>query len=323
MKRVLKETDSIFLHCDKYASHHLRILLDEVFGERNFQSEIIWHYKRWSNSKKGLLNSHQNIYFYSKSKKFKFNPQYQAYSSTTNIDQILQERSRVDGKSKYKTDENGNIVNVKAKKGVPLSDVWEMPYLNPKAKERTGYPTQKPLHLLERIIKIASDEEDIVLDPFCGSGTTLLAANLLGRKYIGIDSSDDAIKITNDRLHNPIKSNSTLLNKGYKHFSNKNEEDMMILKELNALPVQRNSAVDGLINSNSSGLIPVKIQKSNESIDEIINIMSKSSKTKDSKFKIIIKNWDEFSIFSDDFRYPKDFIIMNSYKYELSNLMKQ
>src|SRR5699024_10751501 len=96
MKRVLKETGSIFLHCDKYASHHLRILLDEVFGERNFQSEIIWHYKRWSNSKKGLLNSHQNIYFYSKSKKFKFNPQYQAYSSTTNIDQILQERSRVD-----------------------------------------------------------------------------------------------------------------------------------------------------------------------------------------------------------------------------------
>ncbi len=94
MKRVLKNTGSIFLHCDKIASHYLRVLLDEVFGFTNFQSEIIWSYKRWSNSKKGLLNSHQNIYFYSKSKNFKFNTIYTDYSATTNIDQILQQRKR-------------------------------------------------------------------------------------------------------------------------------------------------------------------------------------------------------------------------------------
>ena len=88
-KRVLKKTGSIFLHCDKLASHHLRLALDDVFGVDNFQSEIIWTYKRWSNSKKGLLNNHQNIYFYSKTEHFKFNTIYTDYSETTNIDNNL------------------------------------------------------------------------------------------------------------------------------------------------------------------------------------------------------------------------------------------
>ena len=99
-KRVLKDTGSVFLHCDKTASHHIRAVLDNVFGTDNFQSEIVWSYKRWSNSKKGLLNAHQIIFFYSKTKYFKFNTIYTDYSATTNIDQILQERER---------DENGNV----------------------------------------------------------------------------------------------------------------------------------------------------------------------------------------------------------------------
>ena len=213
MKRILKNTGSIFLHCDKTASHYLRVLLDNIFGMDNFQSEIIWAYKRWSNSKKGLLNSHQNIYFYSKSTKFKFNTIYTDYSATTNIDQILQQRKRNEkGKCVYKTDENGNVITESEKKGVPLSDVWEIPFLNPKAKERVGYPTQKPILLLERIIQIATDEGDMVLDPFCGSGTTLVASKLLNRNYIGIDFSEDAIQITKDRISNPIKTESELLN---------------------------------------------------------------------------------------------------------------
>ena len=92
IKRILKKTGSIFLHCDTSASHHLRILLDNVFGKNNFRSEIIWTYKRWSNSKKGLLNSHQNIYFYSKTENFTFNKILTDYSLTTNLDQILQNR---------------------------------------------------------------------------------------------------------------------------------------------------------------------------------------------------------------------------------------
>lgn len=93
-KRVLKHTGSVFLHCDKVASHYIRVTLDKVFGMKNFRSEIIWSYKRWSNSKKGLLNSHQNIYFYSKSKSFKFNQFYTNYAPTTNVDQILQDRKK-------------------------------------------------------------------------------------------------------------------------------------------------------------------------------------------------------------------------------------
>ena len=94
MHTLLKDTGSIFVHCDKNAEHIVRAVLDSVFGSKNFQSEIIWSYKRWSNAKKGLLPSHQNIYFYSKSKDFKFNRIFRSYSETTNVDQILQDRSR-------------------------------------------------------------------------------------------------------------------------------------------------------------------------------------------------------------------------------------
>lgn len=128
--RILKDTGSIFVHCDKNASHHIRVLLDEVFGMNSFQSEIIWSYKRWSNSKKGLLNHHQNIYFYSKTKDFTFHTLYTDYSVTTNLDQILADRRRDEhNKSVYKLDDEGQVVIGKEKKGVPLSDVWEIPFL--------------------------------------------------------------------------------------------------------------------------------------------------------------------------------------------------
>jgi site-specific DNA-methyltransferase (adenine-specific) len=211
-RRVLKNTGSVFLHCDKTASHYIRTVLDKVFGKENFQSEIVWSYKRWSNSKKGLLNSHQIIFFYSKTQDYKFNTIYTDYAATTNLDQILQDRERnINGKSVYKRDENGKIVTGKEKKGVPLSDVWEIPYLNPKAKERTGYPTQKPVLLLNQIINIATDEGDIVLDPFCGSGTTCVSAKLLNRKYIGIDISIEAVDLAKLRLKEMIVTESNLL----------------------------------------------------------------------------------------------------------------
>ncbi|MFM6402275.1 DNA-methyltransferase, partial [Planktothrix sp.] len=104
------------------------------------------------------------------------------------------------------------------KKGVPLSDVWEIPYLNPKAKERVGYPSQKPILLLERIIELASNPGDLILDPFCGSGTTIMAAKLLNRSAWGIDISPDAVKISKDRLETSIKSESLLLKKGRKAY---------------------------------------------------------------------------------------------------------
>lgn len=290
-KRVLKDTGSIFLHCDKTASHNIRIILDKVFGRDNFQSEIVWSYKRWSNSKKGLLNAHQIIFFYSKTKDFKFNTIYTDYSATTNIDQILQERERDEnGKSVYKKDEKGNVVIGKEKKGVPLSDVWEIPYLNPKAKERTGYPTQKPVLLLNQIISIATDEGDLVLDPFCGSGTTCVSAKHLKRNYIGIDKSKDAVDLADSRLDEMVITESDLLNKGTESYLEKTEKELAILQNINAIPVQRNSGIDGFLKEQINGNpVPVKIQGDYETLEDAIEKLEKASFGKGYGYKIVIQ----------------------------------
>lgn len=290
-KRVLKETGSIFVHCDRNASHYLKVMLDEIFGYNNFQSEIVWTYKRWSNSKKGLLNNHQIIFFYSKSSNFKFNKIYTDYSETTNIDQILQERVRDEnGKSKYKTNESGDVVIGESKKGVPLSDVWEIPFLNPKAKERVGYPTQKPIILLEQIIKLVTDENDIVLDPFMGSGTTLVAAKLLNRNFYGIDISEDAVELTKTRLSNIVKTDSILLRKGKEAYRNLSEYQMNILKMLNATPVQRNSGIDGFLTEYIDGNpVAIKIQKAEETLLDAAGKLNKASKTKKCKNAVLIR----------------------------------
>lgn len=318
-KRTLKDTGSIFVHCDRNASHYLKVLLDKIFGMKNFQSEIIWTYKRWSNSKKGLLNNHQVILFYSKTSEFKFNRIYTDYSETTNIDQILQERVRDrEGKAKYKTDENGDVVIGKRKKGVPLSDVWDIPYLNPKAKERIGYPTQKPIILLEQIIKLVTDEGDIVVDPFAGSGTTLVAAKMINRKYLGIDISCDAVSLAENRLETLIKTDSFLLKKGKAAYQNLSENQLAILKSINATPVQRNSGIDGFLSEYINGKpVSVKIQKEEETLDEAINKLIKASRTKKCEYMILIRTHIDYMNVFDFNRVPQGVIIMDSYEMQI------
>lgn len=291
LSRILKETGSLFFHCDRRVSHHIRLLLDGVFGTQNFQSQIIWYYKRWSNAKKGLLSSHQNIYFYSKTKAFRFNTIYTDYSPTTNVDQILQRRKRDKyNKSTYARDEDGNVIMNGEKKGVPLSDVWEIPFLNPKAKERTGYPTQKPILLLEKIISLATAENDLVLDPFCGSGTTLVAAKLLNRRYIGIDLSEEAIELSEKRLSSLVKTNSKLLEKGKEHYRGKAEHELSLLKSLDAIPVYRNSGIDGFLRDGLNGKpIAVRIQKDGEALDVAKNKLIGATKDKGCEYLVLIR----------------------------------
>ncbi len=325
-KRLLKNTGSIFLHCDKTASHRLRFLLDEVFGADNFQNEIIWSYKRWSNSKRGLLNSHQTIYFYSRSEEFKFNKIYTDYSPTTNIDQILQERARDhNGKSRYKKDEKGNVIIGKEKLGVPLIDVWDIPFLNPKANERAGYPTQKPLLLLERIINISTNKGDIVLDPVCGSGTTLIASKLLRRNYIGIDISQDAVNLSKKRLENPIKTESKLLEVGVEEYKEKSETEIAILKSLNATVVQRNKGIDGFLKKYYKDKpVSIKIQKSNESLEETKKKLIEASKTKECKLMILIKTNNIRERFLDKSNQKEnDVKIINSYELDVSKILSE
>lgn len=317
--RVLKKTGSIFVHCDKNASYIFREILEEIFGPNNFQSEIIWAYKRWSNSKKGLLNSHQTILFYSKTANFKFNKFYTNYSVTTNLDQILQERERdTDNKAIYKKDEQGNIILAKNKKGVPLSDVWNIPYLNPRAKERVGYPTQKPLILLERIIRLTTDVGDCVLDPFCGSGTTLVAAKLLNRNYIGFDISKDAISITKERLNNPIKTDSALLQKGKKAYITKDKKSIEFLDSIGAKPVYRNKGIDGIVNDQiNNQVIPIKIQKENETIYDSLSLLSTALKKKNLQRGIVIRTHN--SLIEIPNREFKNIQIINSPKMLINN----
>lgn len=322
-RRVLKKTGSVFLHCDKTASHNIRVVMDKVFGRENFQSEIIWSYKRWSNAKKGLLNAHQVIFFYSKTQDFKFNTLYTDYSATTNLDQILQDRERdKNGKSVYKKDKNGNVILGKEKKGVPLSDVWEIPYLNPKAKERAGYPTQKPVLLLNQILNIATDEGDLVLDPFCGSGTTCVSAKYLKRAFIGIDISMDAVVLANTRLEEMVISESNLLKKGTNEYQEKTEKELAILQNINAFPVQRNSGIDGFLKDHFEGMpVPVKIQGEYETVEDAIEKLEKASQGKGYMMKILIQTRE--TGISRLFGLESDVTIIKSLELQTKDLMKK
>jgi site-specific DNA-methyltransferase (adenine-specific) len=290
-RKALRDTGSIFVHCDSSAAHHIRLILDEVFGSENFKSEIIWMYRRWSNAKRGLLNAHQTIYFYSKSDTFKFNVLHTGYSPTTNIDQILQQRERDQyGKSAYKKDGQGRAVLGKEKCGVPLSNVWEIPYLNPKASERTGYPTQKPVLLLEKIIEIATDKGDVVLDPMCGSGTSLVAAALLERHWIGIDKEPKAIELAKARLDKPQKTVSRLLEVGKEAYRQQDTKTRSLLETMNALVVERNNGLDGFLKVHYLDTpVAIRIQKENESIEETRRQLLKASATKGCIVKILVR----------------------------------
>ena len=324
IKRVMKEHASIFFHCDRNASHHIRLLLDEIFGADRFLSEIIWTYRRWSNSKRSLLPSHQTIFMYSKTANYTFNVMMDSYSETTNLDQILQMRVRDErGKTVYAENEKGEVILNGPKKGVPLSDTWSIPYLNPKAKERTGYPTQKPLLLLERVIQLASESHQTVLDPFCGSGTTLVAAQELDRDYIGIDISKDAVELSKDRLANPVKSESRLLQKGRDAYDNLPQAVKDILQGICAKPIQRNSGIDAIYDQYIDGQpVIIKVQRQDETLYDAANKLSRAGQKKQAALLILIKTKSQQAPLLFDDMMPDDVVIVESLELAIQNLIK-
>lgn len=313
--RVLKKSGSIFFHCDKCASHIARLALETVFGSGAFRSEIIWQYKRWSNSRRGLLPSHQNILWFSKTEEFKFNPIFDQYSPSTNVDQILQKRSRNENNvSVYARDSNGEVVVSGEKRGVPLGDVWDIPFLNPKARERTGYPTQKPQILLERIVTLVTDEGDMVLDPFFGSGTTLVAAKTLKRCYSGFDISEEAFEIAERRLSNPIRTDSALLLKGRDSYMESDIEALKLLNGIKHIPVHRNKNIDAIVSGNfSTGPLLVKIQKEDESLEEAVLGLHRAAITKKSSKSVLIRTHDDLFPMAENA--PDEIVIIDSPAY--------
>ena len=207
MRRVLKKTGSIYLHCDPTASHYIKIIMDNLFGGDFFKNEIIWQYRTGGASKNFFGRKHDVIFFYTKSKKYTFH--------------IDKEKSYLTGSMGHKKDKtvyedsNGYYQKVIFSKTeiklykdnvgyftmVNGRDCWQIDAVGRTSKERVDYPTQKPLALLDRIIKASSNKGDMVLDPFCGSGTTLVSAQNLERNFIGIDLSEEAISIARSRLN--------------------------------------------------------------------------------------------------------------------------
>ncbi len=319
---VLKSSGSLFFHCDKSASHIVRLMLDNIFSPDHFQSEIIWHFKRWSNAKKGLLPAHQTIFFYSKTDKFKFNIFYQEYSPSTNVDQIMQKRVRDErNKSVYARNKSGKVVGNGSKKGVPLSDVWEIPFLNPKAKERVGYPTQKPILLMNKIIELVTEEGDVVLDPFCGSGTTLVAAQLLNRNSVGIDIADEAIELTKSRLERPIVTESALLAKGRESYRQHAAYASSHLVGIDYMPVHRNKGIDGLLKQRIGGLPAfIRVQRNGENIGQAVASLKKAAKNKGDCSLIVVVTCDD--LLGYRYRVTSDVHLILSTSFAIADLLK-
>lgn len=316
--RILKPAGSLFFHCDTNASHHIRCLLDEVFGESMFRSEIIWHYRRWSNSQRTPLASHQTLFFYSKTDAYQYHQLFDDYSPSTNVDQILQRRRRDEhGKSIYARDDAGRILNDGHKNGVPISDVWDIPYLNPKAKERVGYPTQKPILLLERVITLVTLPGDLVFDPFAGSGTTLVAAELLGRHSIGVDVSASAVELARRRLLDPVRTTSELLRKGRDAYVQADDSALAFLHGVNVVPVQRNRGIDALLNA-APGESPIllRVQRPGESLSEAAELLHAAGRGKQPATLVLVATQPRHpeSLFS---MLPPEVIVVNSLAEEL------
>jgi DNA modification methylase len=197
--RVLKQTGSFYYHCDWHASHYIKVMLDrdDLFGYSNFRNEIIWRYRRWPSKQDNFQRMHDVIFRYAKGDNVIWNKLYDPLSEET--------LKRIKGGMKIVTtlDEHGKKrirATTELSKGVPMCDVWEIRQIVGPTAERLGYPTQKPEALLDRIIKASSNEGDLVLDAFCGCGTTITVAQKLNRKWIGIDISPTACRVMADRL---------------------------------------------------------------------------------------------------------------------------
>ena len=252
MRRLLKPTGSIYLHCDPTASHYLKLLMDATFGQGNFRNEITWKRFNFHSDAKRFGRVTDTVLFYSKADTYAFNrlrvpfskeyedskfthrdpdgrryrlsdlnppggrgPVYE-YHGVTKAWRMTKEKMlalEAEGRIYLESTVPQLKRYLDELKGQAVHSLWDdIPSINPMAKERVGYPTQKPLALLERIIRASSNEGDVVLDPFCGCATACVAADRLGRKWVGIDISPKAVELVNMRLQQAMGS---LFHHGY------------------------------------------------------------------------------------------------------------
>lgn len=199
VRQLLAPHGSMVLHVDPKTSHYAKVLCDEVFGTASFASEIVWRYRRWPAKTKNFQRVHDTLLRYVKDPAVE--PRfYQLYEplalSTQRTWGTTKQRAVVDHTGRRQRSSK----TLEPTPGTPLGDVWEIGIVAPVARERTGYPTQKPEALLDRLVRACSDEGDLILDPYAGSGTTLAVARKLGRACIGVDAGREALRTTRERL---------------------------------------------------------------------------------------------------------------------------
>ena len=198
LQRVLKPEGSLYLHCDPTESHSLKLMLDVIFGRSNFRNEIVWAYTGAANRQSGFPRKHDIIFFYAMSDDTPF------YRDAVRVPYADGMKAKLSGNRGWIDDETGHDldrIDVLADKGKVVEDWWaDIALAVRSSKERVGYPTQKPLKLLKRIIAASSKPDDVVLDPFAGCATACVAAEHLGRRWVGIDLSDKAAELVKYRL---------------------------------------------------------------------------------------------------------------------------
>jgi adenine specific DNA methylase Mod len=196
LKELLADGGGIFVHCDSTKNHHIRCLMDEIFGSGSFMNEIVWSYRRWPSDTQSFQAMHDTIFYYVKEieKKHTFHKNYEEASESY--------LRRFGGKTQV-LDEDTKTRKIQVEeetKGMPLRDVWDIAFVAGSKAERVGYRTQKPEPLLERIVETCSEPGNLVLDCFVGSGTTASVAQRLGRRWIGCDVNKGAVQTTSKRL---------------------------------------------------------------------------------------------------------------------------
>ena len=284
MRELLTDSGAIYVHVDHHKAHHIRLLLDEIFGANNFQNDIIWSYSGWNRKNKTYFNKrHDTIFYYSKTDSPYFEPFSLEWESPEAYAKARKQKILVDDETgrKYVLSDAGNGKRAKRfldeaiKEGRPIDDVWKIDKLNNSDKEGIGYPTQKPERLIERIITSSTPPNGIVFDCFMGSGTTQAVAMKLGRKFIGADINLGSIQTTTKRLISVAGENATdnadidknddvkytgfeVYNiNNYDFFRNPVEARDLLISALEIQPFPEGNVWDGELNGRMVKIMPV------------------------------------------------------------------
>jgi|SRR5690554_2044219 len=275
-KELLSSRGSIVLHCDWHKSHHLRCILDEIFGEggestkAGFRNEIIWRYSSGGKPEKFLGRKHDNLYWYTKGAEWFFDGQSIGEERGTGKRNNMKKGIDEDGRTYFSIKSNGKEYRYYEDEKVVPDDVWEISHLQQKDPERIDYPTQKPEKLISRLIKAMSPVNGLVFDFFMGSGTTQAVAHKEGRRFIGADINLGAVTTTVKRLIGIDASFEVYNVNNYDVFRNPVEAKRLLIDALEIQSLENYSLYDGEKDGKKVKIMPVNRIATKEDLNELL-----------------------------------------------------